>query len=285
MQIHALITVCTFAATVLAFAMSAAAQDAEEFYKRNCSACHTIGGGRLLGPDLTNVEGRKDRKWLTDFLMDPKATIAAGDAYGKQIVADAKGMVMPQVKGIDRGMAVALLDFIASHSKGGPARAPAAATGKEYTSEETVLGQNLVTGKQRLANGGPACASCHTFAALHAPGGGALGPDLTREFTRLGGTAGITTWLGSPPTPVMESIYARHALEPREIRAIAAWLKSQPNVKQAQSPRLLFAITGVAGCFAALLLMNLVWRRRFTAVRAPLIRNTFTRRFEGKVNR
>jgi mono/diheme cytochrome c family protein len=285
MQIRALITVCASAAAVLAFAKSAAAQDAEIFYKRNCGACHTIGGGRLLGPDLANVEGRKDRKWLTDFLMDPKATIAAGDAYGKQIVAEAKGMVMPQVNGIDRGMAGALLDFITARSKGGPVSAPAAATEKEFTAAETPLGQDLVTGKQRLANGGPACASCHRFAALRAPGGGALGPDLTQEFTRLGGATGITTWLSSPPTPVMQSIYARHALEPREIRAITAWLKSQPNVKHAQSPRLLFAITGAAGCFAALLLMNLVWRRRFTAVRAPLIRNRFVTSLEGKVNR
>jgi mono/diheme cytochrome c family protein len=284
-EIHALKLVCVFAvAVVLLIAPSASAQDAGAFYKRNCGACHTIGGGRLLGPDLKNVEGRKDRKWLIEFLVDPKAAIAAGDPYGKQILAEAKGMVMPQVKGVDRQMAGALLDLIAARSNGGPASA-AAADENTFTAADTALGRDLVTGKQRLANGGPACAACHKFAALPAPGGGALGPDLTREFTRLGGARGIGMWLGSPPTPAMQSVYARHALEPREIRAITAWLKSQPNVKQAQSARPLFAIIGVAGCLIGLLLMNLVWRRRFTAVRAPLIRRTFATSFEGKVNR
>jgi mono/diheme cytochrome c family protein len=265
-------------------APSAFAQDAGGFYKRNCAACHSIGGGRLLGPDLKNVEQRKDRKWLIDFLMDPKATIAAGDPYGKQIVAEAKGMVMPQVKGIDRQIAGALLDFIASRSSGSSTTTTATAE-KAFTGADRALGRDLVTGKQRLINGGPACAACHKFAALAAPGGGALGPDLTREFTRLGGPTGISVWLGSPPTPTMQNIYARRPLDPHEIRAIAAWLKSQPDVKEAQSPRLLFAVVGIAGCIVSLLLLHLVWRRRFTAVRARLVPNTFTSSFEGKVTR
>jgi len=238
----------------------------------------------MLGPDLKNVEQRKDRKWLIDFLMDPKATISAGDPYGKQIVAEAKGMVMPQVKGIDRQMAGALLDFIATRSSGDSTTVHAAAE-RPFTAAEAALGHDLVSGKQRLVNGGPACAACHKFAALAAPGGGALGPDLTREFTRLGGLTGINIWLGSPPTPTMQSVYTKRPLGPREIRAIAAWLKTQPNVKQAQSPRLLFIGVGVAGCVVGLLLMNLTWRRRFTAVRARLVRNTFTSSFEGKVTR
>lgn len=273
-----------FAAAAPLLAMSASGDDAATFYRRNCGACHAIGGGRLLGPDLKNVEGRKDRKWLIEFLMDPKAVISAGDPYGKQIVGEAKGMVMPQVKGIDRQMAGALLDYIASRSSDTSTKAPAAKQ-KEYTAADIALGQALATGKQRLSNGGPPCASCHRFAALPAPGGGGLGPDLTREFTRLGGATGITMWLGSPPTPVMQSVYARRALEPSEIRAITAWLKSQPNVKQAQSPRLLFAVVGTGGCLACLLLMNLIWRSRFTHVRAPLVRNTFATSFEGKVKR
>jgi mono/diheme cytochrome c family protein len=274
MQTHGLKLVFVLAAAVLTMAMSAFAQDAGAFYKSNCGACHTIGGGRILGPDLRNVEERKDRKWLTDFLMDPKATIAGGDLYGKRIVAEAKGMVMPQVKGIDRQMASALLDFIAARSSGSSTRTAAAAD-QAFTAADAALGQDLITGKRNLTNGGPACSACHRFASLPGPGGGALGPDLTREFTRLGGVTGISMWLGSPPTPTMQSIYARHALEPREVRAVAAYLRSQPNVKQAKSPRLLFAITGVAGCIAGLLLMNLIWRRRFTSVRASLIRHTF----------
>jgi mono/diheme cytochrome c family protein len=67
-------------------------QDPAAFYKKNCAACHSIGGGRLLGPDLRGVGDRKDRRWLEDFIVNPKATLDAGDPYGRQLAADAKGM-------------------------------------------------------------------------------------------------------------------------------------------------------------------------------------------------
>jgi mono/diheme cytochrome c family protein len=41
-----------------------AQQDAETFYKQNCAACHTIGGGKLLGPDLKGVtKARSTNGW------------------------------------------------------------------------------------------------------------------------------------------------------------------------------------------------------------------------------
>src|SRR5581483_10324354 len=49
------------------------AQDAAAFFKQNCASCHTIGGGRLTGPDLKDVTARKDRAWFVQFLQGPKA--------------------------------------------------------------------------------------------------------------------------------------------------------------------------------------------------------------------
>jgi mono/diheme cytochrome c family protein len=45
----------------------AISQDVQKFYKQNCSSCHTIGGGRLTGPDLKNVHQRKDDDWIKGF--------------------------------------------------------------------------------------------------------------------------------------------------------------------------------------------------------------------------
>ncbi|MDE3197047.1 MAG: cytochrome c [Acidobacteriota bacterium] len=242
------------------------AQDPSAFYKRNCAACHSIGGGRLLGPDLKGVEDRKDRKWLTEFLLNPKATLDQGDPYGKKLLADAKGMVMPQVKGIDRPMAEALLDYIA-----GGGASPAGGAEKAFTAADTDRGRALVTGAKRLTNGGPPCAACHGFAALPGAGGGRLGPDLTGEFARLGGRKGLSTWLASPPTPTMQAVYGAHPLKPEEIAGIAAWLKSQPpDSRQGRRGLLLLALLGPLGCVAGLLIMNAAWSRRFTAVRRPL---------------
>ena len=43
------------------------AQDTAAFFKQNCTSCHTIGGGRLTGPDLKDVTTRKDRAWFVQF--------------------------------------------------------------------------------------------------------------------------------------------------------------------------------------------------------------------------
>src|SRR5262249_2147663 len=40
---------------------SAMAQEAADFFRQNCVSCHTVGGGRLTGPDLKNVTQRKER--------------------------------------------------------------------------------------------------------------------------------------------------------------------------------------------------------------------------------
>ena len=40
------------------------AQAPADEFKKLCISCHTIGGGRIVGPDLKDVHERKDRAWL-----------------------------------------------------------------------------------------------------------------------------------------------------------------------------------------------------------------------------
>ncbi|HNQ83491.1 MAG TPA: hypothetical protein PKM34_07600, partial [Bacteroidales bacterium] len=35
-----------------------------------CGACHTIGKGKLIGPDLYKVTERRDRAWLIPFIRN-----------------------------------------------------------------------------------------------------------------------------------------------------------------------------------------------------------------------
>ncbi|HKB12501.1 MAG TPA: SCO family protein [Vicinamibacterales bacterium] len=46
----------------------------------HCAACHTIGGGTLIGPDLDGVVARRDRAWLRQFIVAPEKMNARGDA-------------------------------------------------------------------------------------------------------------------------------------------------------------------------------------------------------------
>jgi hypothetical protein len=44
------------------------------FEQKGCSACHQIGGDREnpIGPDLKNVTETRDRKWLIEWIQDPR---------------------------------------------------------------------------------------------------------------------------------------------------------------------------------------------------------------------
>src|ERR1043166_7153940 len=45
----------------------------EYLFRSRCSACHTIGKGDGVGPDLAGVTTRRDRAWLTRYLAAPRS--------------------------------------------------------------------------------------------------------------------------------------------------------------------------------------------------------------------
>jgi mono/diheme cytochrome c family protein len=252
------------------------AQDSATYFQDNCSSCHTIGGGALVGPDLKNVLQRKDHNWLLKFLDNPQAVIDSGDPYAKKMLAESSGVVMPPVSGLDRAKAEALLDWIAAQSKSnGPqsgGESPAAPEAA-FTPADAVLGRELAMGSRTLANGGPPCISCHSFRGIPMLGGGSLGPDLTHEYTRLGGDRAVTAWLTAPATPTMRSVYKTCALQPEEIRALAAYLESVSVQKEgrAASKWKTFFLLGLGGCLIALVVMDAIWKNRFNTVRRLLV--------------
>ena len=67
------------------------AQEAAQFFRENCVSCHTVGGGRLTGPDLKNVTQRKERDWLVEFLTNPQAMMDKGDPYALKLQQEARG--------------------------------------------------------------------------------------------------------------------------------------------------------------------------------------------------
>ncbi len=96
--------------------MPAHGQDTPDYFRQNCISCHTIGGGRLTGPDLKDVTKRQDREWLTKFLLNPRAVIDSGDPYAKKIFEESRNVPMPTPPGITAERADKLLDLIEAES-------------------------------------------------------------------------------------------------------------------------------------------------------------------------
>ncbi|MCC6393658.1 MAG: c-type cytochrome [Bryobacterales bacterium] len=250
------------------------AQEAVDFFRGNCTSCHTIGGGRLTGPDLKDVTKRKDRAWLVQFLQSPQAMIDKGDAYALKLKEEARDVVMPNINGMSPAQAELLLTMIEAESKLPKSQfAGLQISDRPFTQQDIELGKALFMGDKRLANGGPPCVTCHTVNGAGGFGGGRLGPDLSRAFERLQGRKAMGAWLYAPATPTMSLTFSKKAMKAEEILPLLALFENTAR-SGAEDDR-----TGMAGFFAAgfvvailcLTLFAFIWKARFRAVRDPLV--------------
>ncbi|MDP6419658.1 MAG: c-type cytochrome [Candidatus Krumholzibacteria bacterium] len=254
------------------------AESAEEIFRSSCVACHTIGGGRLVGPDLKGVTERQERNWLQKFIVDPQSKIAEGDAYAIKLLEEANGVVMAPVPGVGEAQASELLDLIERESALERSRFVGTVSLREFTPEDLERGSALFSAAQSLENGGPACISCHQVSGSPGLGGGRLGPDLTQAGVRLGGAVGLYNWLTSPPTDQMSATFENHPFNEDEIIALTAWLVEvsgkveTPVFSDMNSAT--FASLGLLGASVILALFGGVWRKRFRAIREPMIRSS-----------
>jgi len=102
-HISGLFLLLTLFFSTLSFGQTA--DDAKNFAQ--CKACHTIGGGKLVGPDLKGVTKRRDEAWLIKFIQNSQALVAAGDETAVKVFNENFKIPMPahnltddQVKGI-----------------------------------------------------------------------------------------------------------------------------------------------------------------------------------------
>jgi mono/diheme cytochrome c family protein len=254
---------------------TAGAQEAATVFRQNCMSCHTIGGGKLVGPDLKNVTQRKDRAWLASFVTDPRPFLA-GDPYALKLKQEAGGAVMPPIAGMTQAKAQALLTLIEAESKLKTSQFQGLQiTDEPFTPADVARGKRIFTGELALAKGGTSCAACHTVKGLGGLAGGRLGPDLTQALERLQGRKGLAAWLQAPATPTMRPAFANRPLTNEELLALVAFLEAEaklrvgPDTGAAQLTFFLLGIGGAALCFVT---ADAVWRRRFRSVRRALVR-------------
>jgi len=250
------------------------AQDAAAFFRQNCKSCHTIGGGRLAGPDLKDVTRRQNRAWLSEFIANPKAKLDAGDPYALRLQQESQGVVMPTLPGMTPSLISSLLDLIDEESKLPKSQfAGLQLPMQPFTDRDRQLGLALFRGTQTLAGQGPACISCHTVQGLSGLGGGRLGPDLTLVYERLKGRSGLGAWLTAPATPTMQSLFAASPLNEREVLSLLAFFEqtSQAPGEDQSSALLNFFLLGLAGSLLGLYAFAIIWKKRFRAVRRPLV--------------
>lgn len=263
------------AATVTLITASArAADEAATYFRQNCMSCHTIGGGRLVGPDLKDVTQRRDKGWLQKFVANPKSYLDGGDPYVAKLKEDARGAVMPNIAGIDEARALALLEMIERESKLPKSQFAGLNIGDQpFTPSDIANGRAIILGEKHLANGGPACVSCHSVDNISILGGGKLAPDLTKVFERMRGRKNLASWLQAPATPTMRPLFANQSMTNDEITQLVAYLETTARKPQqtGDTATLSFFFLGLGGCVLGFIGADTVWRKRLRGVRKPLI--------------
>ena len=121
------ISLSLFLAVMLLFNSTGWAADAtmgEQIFQQRCTACHTIGKGRLVGPDLQGVTARRSEAWLVKFIRNSQALIQEGDEEAKKVFEEFK-VPMPPQDLTDAQMAD-LLAFLKQHEEAATAAASSA---------------------------------------------------------------------------------------------------------------------------------------------------------------
>lgn len=91
--------------------LGAAKQTGQALFYKACAACHSIGDGKKVGPDLYDVDGRRPRDWLINFIMHPDQMRDRKDPIAVALHAQFPGTKMPYL-GISKTDAEDLLKYI-----------------------------------------------------------------------------------------------------------------------------------------------------------------------------
>jgi len=258
---------------------ASAQQPGEQVFQTSCFACHTIGEGLRVGPDLAGVHDRRSQDWLERFVKSSQTMIKNGDPDAVALAEEFNGMVMPDAIVSDQQIKD-VLAYIKIRSA-----PPAAAAGADEVveaveavevvevaepapppaSEEDIqMGQELFQGSIRFENGGAACNSCHDVRNDAVIGGGILAAELTTVFSRMGG-AGVKAILGRAPFPVMQAAYQDKPLSEGEVAALVAFLEYADSEEYNQLPRdygIGLFFSGVFGAGILFLFFGIIWRGR-----------------------
>ena len=146
----------------------AAAQTSQELFQTRCAVCHTIGGGKLVGPDLQGVAERRSEDWIIRFVQHSQQLVQSGDPDAVALFEEFNGIPMPDQSLSEREIR-GIIDYIGGGSSTAPAEPPPI---EQATTEQILLGQALFQGTTRFANGGPTCNSCHDVINDAVIGGG-----------------------------------------------------------------------------------------------------------------
>lgn len=245
---------------IFPFSSAIAQKSGEAIFKETCTACHTIGKGKLVGPDLANVQDARPQEWLIKFIKSSQTVIKSGDKYADSLFKAFNQMPMPDHANLSDNEIKGVLAYIKSQSS----TAGTATASVKLPPGNSQRGRELFVGNVRFVNKGASCNSCHNVDIKGYISGGALGKDLTHAVTRLS-ASGVAAIVSGLPFPQMKETYTSHPVTPQEIADITAFLTTadkQAPVQATSSVGSYLLFGGAAGIIILAILYSIFWIKR-----------------------
>ncbi len=267
--------IITILAIVIILVSTAQAQNGEQLFQQ-CKACHTIGQGKLLGPDLLNITKEKDPVWLKNFIKSSQTMVKNGDPQAVAIFEEFNKIMMVDYSHLPDADIESIIKYIDSFSTPDSKDEPATTASDSLIAvknaaflasidndDNEAKGKELFQGIRKLKNGGPSCISCHNINSSDIAQGGLLAKDLTNSFLQIGGLSGIKGILGSPPFPAMKDAYKNAPLiESESIQLQVFLMRADKNGEVTESSISKLLKQGIIGVFILLVIISLLWFKR-----------------------
>ncbi len=246
------------------------AQDGAKLFEA-CIDCHTIGDGKLTGPDLKGITKRRSNEWLVSFIQSSAKVINSGDADAKALFKEWENTEMPD-NALSDEQVNQILAFIDGGKTETAAVDPQKAAAKHRidsvlkanSPNDILVGKELFNGEMRFENGGASCASCHNATFYKIGTGGSLAKDLTKAHSRIGGFAGTKGIIKSAPFPSMKETYKDNPITEDEALFLQLFLKSTDaqNLVQPEVKKVWFFQYALVLSLIIILLITIIWFKR-----------------------
>lgn len=224
-----------------------------------CSTCHgiadlSVSHGPAPGADLTHEYSNLGPAALADVLTQPPFS-PMDELYKRSPLTPEEQQD--------------LIAFLKQEDQAKSAETQAATL--PPSPEEIAAGEVLFSGRVPMAKGGPACATCHSAAGTPFPHGGTMGPDLTKEYSKLG-PQGLAISLKTLYFPTMNPLFQHRPLTESEQKQLAAFFQGIDQRSPPPSPTLVLLVASLVVLVGLFLWTWLaVGRRRVQSVRQVLL--------------
>lgn len=235
----------------------------EDLFKNHCAVCHSIGQGKMTGPDLMNVHEKYEDDWLVKFIRSSQTLIKAGDPLAVKSYNENGKVEMPDFKQLSDADIQSIIEHIRNYDPNAGKPQISDFSDTNYTDMHIKRGERLFRGLIAFENSKVVCSSCHNTGTLDTLNWNPSVEELAAVYKEKGADY-IYKVLTSPTTKVMSQVHENSKFSEEEIFYIRAYLShiSQHGMEAAKKFPFDFMVFLGLGLLMTIALIDLIFTRK-----------------------